>query len=232
VKRHEKSYQKRLHKDEEKKKAEEATSAERQNKIDKFTQAVEKQHDLNDMLQSLATYLKEFTGATAVYIGKLETPKNPVEDGDDDKAHDNAEAEPHIHFCYATEGHDYIVDQTLTKGQGITFDVFEGPPPEEENPDAAAEVIPEEGEEEKTQTEVKKEVPEKLPFHVLVDEVVRNPRIHYFKVPRLGSFMAVHLEYEAALHEEAFDDGVREMLGVHKRRAELEDEKAEWEKEE
>lgn len=88
MKRHEKSYQKRLHKEEEKRKAEEAAAAERQNKIDKFTSAVEKQHDLTDMLQSLATYLKEFTNSTAVYIGKLETPKKQVEDADDDKAHE------------------------------------------------------------------------------------------------------------------------------------------------
>jgi len=109
--------------------------------------------------------------------------------------------------------------------------VFEGPPPEEENQEAANEPVNEDGEEEKTQSE-KKEAPEKLPFHVLVEEVVRNNRIHYFKVPRLGSFMAIHLEYDSCLHEEAFDDGVREMLNVHKRRAEQEDEKAEWEKEE
>ena len=44
--------------------------------------------------------------------------------------------------------------------------------------------------------------------------------------------MAIQLEYESSLHEEAFDEGVREMISVHKRRAEQEDEKAEWEKEE
>lgn len=88
----------------------------------------------------------------------------------------------------------------------------------------------EEGEESK-QASIK-EAPEKLPYFILVDEVVRQPRIHYFKVPRLGSFMAVHLEYDSCLHEEAFDEGVREMISVHKRRAEQEDEKAEWEKEE
>jgi hypothetical protein len=76
----------------------EAAEVERQAKIDTFTGAVEKQHDLTDMLQNLATYLQEFTNATAVYIGKLETPKKEVEDADDDKAHMNDEAEPCINF--------------------------------------------------------------------------------------------------------------------------------------
>ena len=232
IKRHEKSYQKRLHKEEERRKADEASQAERQNKIDKFTSAVEKQHDLTDMLQSLATYLKEFSNSTAVYIGKLEIPKKQVDDADDDVAHLNEDAEQHIKFQYATSEHDYIVDQTLGRHQGITFDVFDPPAPGEED-EVKDDVIPEEDEEDGSKKETeKKEAPEKLPYNILVDEVVRNNRMHYFKVPRLGSYMAIHLEYDACLHEDAFDDGVREMINVHKRRADLEDEKAEWEKEE
>jgi len=131
VKKHEKSYQKRLHKLEENRKQDEATAAERQAKIDKFAASVEKQHDLNDMLQDMTSYLKEFTESTAVYIGKLCFPKKPVEDGDDDRAHENEEAEAIIHYCHASEGHDYIINKELRKGQGITFDVFNGPKVEE-----------------------------------------------------------------------------------------------------
>jgi len=109
--------------------------------------------------------------------------------------------------------------------------VFDGPPVEEDNADAVAEANPEDEEDKSRKTSVK-EAPEKLPHHILVEEVVRNPRMHYFKVPRLGSYIAIQLEYESSLHEEAFDEGVKEMISVHKRRADLEDEKAEWEKEE
>lgn len=109
------------------------------------------------------------------------------------------------------------------------------PPAAAEDEEDKGDVIQEEEEEEdgsKKDTIPKKEAPEKLPYHIMVDEVVRNTRMHYFKVPRLGSFMAINLEYDACLHEEAFDDGVREMINVYRRRAEQEDEKAEWEKEE
>ena len=138
VKKHEKSYQKKLHKIEENRKQDEATAAERQNKIDKFAGAVEKNDDLNCMLDELTTYLKEFTDSTAVYIGKLCYPKKPVDDADDDKAHENDDAEPHIHFCHASTGHDYIVGKHLAKGQGITFEVFDGPKVEE-NPEQVPE---------------------------------------------------------------------------------------------
>ena len=110
----------------------------------------------------------------------------------------------------------------------MTFDVFDGPPPKEN--DETADVGDNEDEEAKTQEE--KEQPEKLPYHILVPEVVREPRIHYYKVPRLGSYMAVILEYDSCLFEEAFDEGVKDMVSVNTRRQQMEDDKAEWEKEE
>ena len=39
--------------------------------------------------------------------------------------------------------------------------------------------------------------------HVFVPEVVREPRMHYFKVPRLGSYMAIPLVYNSCLSVEA-----------------------------
>ena len=47
-------------------------------------------------------------------------------------------------------------------------------------------------------------------------EVVRDPRVHFYKVPRLGSYMAIRLEYNSCLFEEAFDvySFVRELALV------------------
>lgn len=59
-----------------------------------------------------------------------------------------------------------------------------------------------------------KEVPPKLPRHILVPEVVREPRMHFYTVPRLGSYLAVRLEYNSCLHEEAFDAAVADFVSV------------------
>lgn len=40
--------------------------------------------------------------------------------------------------------------------------------------------------------------------HIYVKEVVREPKMHFWKVPRLGAFMAVPLVYNSALSEESF----------------------------
>jgi hypothetical protein len=42
---------------------------------------------LKDQLQVLAEFLKDFTKSTAVYIGKMVSPKKPIGDDDDDRAH-------------------------------------------------------------------------------------------------------------------------------------------------
>jgi hypothetical protein len=48
--------------------------------------------------------------------------------------------------------------------------------------------------------------------HVFVKEVVREPKIHFFKVPKLGSYMAVPLVYDSCQFEEALDNAVADHL--------------------
>jgi hypothetical protein len=111
-----------------------------------------------------------------------------------------------IRFCNADDMHKYIVDKTLSNDQGLTFDVFK-------DPEEVADAEPAEPEldENGNPIVVEKKVVEKLPVSVLIDEVVREPRIHFFKVPRLGSYLAVRLEYNTCLFEEAFEAGVADM---------------------
>ena len=57
------------------------------------------------------------------------------------------------------------------------------------------------------------------PKHLIIKEVVKEPKIHFYKVPRLGSYMAVKLEYESCLFESAFDaavDNYSEVLDKNK----------------
>jgi hypothetical protein len=87
------------------------------------------------------------------------------------------------------------------------------------------------GEENEGEQKQKKAAPEKLPHRVVVKEVVREKRMHYFRVPRLGSFMAVRLEYNSCLTEEAFDAGVADMQSVIQRQAEQDAEREEFDRE-
>jgi hypothetical protein len=52
------------------------------------------------------------------------------------------------------------------------------------------------------------------PCYLKVDEVVREPGIKYFKVPKLGSYLAIKLSYNSCLYEDAFNEAVDDNLEV------------------
>ena len=87
----------------------------------------------------------------------------------------------------------------LAKGSGLTFDVFNDKLDDEGKPVETDELN-----------------------HILVKEVVREPRMHFFKVPRLGSYMAIRMEYDSCLSVEAYNEGVRDALSCRDRIAEQE----------
>jgi hypothetical protein len=108
----------------------------------------------------------------------------------------------------------------LKQEQGLTFDVFR-------DPEAAPVEEGEKAEEEVTASlkSPQKEKPEVLPRTIYVKEVVREPRMHFYKVPRLGCYMAIRLEYESCLFEESLDAAVVDYIEVRQRQKEQEEEK-------
>ena len=63
-----------------------------------------------------------------MYVGKLEHPRVPIEDGDNDKAHVDRDAAKVIRYIHAfPDTHKYIIDKTLKPGVGISHDVFNAP---------------------------------------------------------------------------------------------------------
>ena len=102
-----------------------------------------------------------------------------------------------------------MVDKELHKGSGLTFDVFEDKLDEDGKPLEKSDLD-----------------------HVLVKEVVREPRIHFYKVPRLGSYLAIRLEYNSCLSVEALNDGVANALSCRERLREQEEAKKEHEERE
>lgn len=90
----------------------------------------------------------------------------------------------------------------------MTFDVFSDEPIEDEQP-------PEEVLEDENGNPIpkpRKRIEEKFPKFVFIKEVVREPRMHYFKVPKLGSYLAIRMEYDSCLFEGALDSAIVEFI--------------------
>lgn len=100
--------------------------ATKQAKISAFNALVQGSDDLNDQLQDLVGHLHEFTGATSVYVGKLDKPIRGFSQGlredDDDEAHIVPKAQTEIQLQHADVDHQSLVDQVLKQEQGVTFE--------------------------------------------------------------------------------------------------------------
>ena len=136
-------------------------------------------------------------------------PKKPIEEGDDDAAHIDNDSDKIIHFSHANAEHSFLVDQVLAKGSGLTFDVFNDKVDDAGKPIESEELN-----------------------HILVKEVVREPRMHFFKVPRLGSYLAIRLEYESCLSVDAYNEGIRDAISCRDRILEQEAAKLDHEEKE
>lgn len=68
--------------------------------------------------------LRTATNSTSVYVGKLIQPTKPIKEDSDDTAHFDFDAEKIIRFNFANKEHQFLIDKTLSKDQGLTFDVF------------------------------------------------------------------------------------------------------------
>lgn len=60
--------------------------------------------------------------------------------------------------------------------------------------------------------------------HVYVPQVVRDSRMWFKKVPRLGSFMAVPLVYQSCLSDDALEAAISDFQNVTQQRSELQKE--------
>ena len=200
------------------------TEKEEKAKVEDFRDRIRNSEDLSDLLQDFACYIKEHTQATGVYIGKLIKPFKEITDDDNDEAHIDPEATEIIKYIHATPDHDFLIEKTLSPEQGLTHEVFKAEEPKEGEEDAEKEEENKEGEGDQEP----KEPPKKIPQNKYISEVVRESKMHYFKVPRLGSYLAVELKYDSCLNRESFDKAFDDFNDCETKKQEQEREKEEY----
>ena len=52
--------------------------------------------------------------------------------------------------------------------------------------------------------------------------------MHYYEVPRLGSYLAIRLEYNSCLYEGAFDKGMKDYKVINEFNDDLQNQIDEW----
>jgi hypothetical protein len=128
---------------------------------------------VSDSISVALFYAQQSSGAMSCYIARKET----VDDGE------GGEGAEQLQYILASSGQDFMVGQTLKGSEdAVTFGLYaeeDGPEDEEGNP-----------------TKV-------FPTHVHVQNVVREEKIQFFGVPKIGAYLACPIKFKSYLHEGA-----------------------------
>ena len=186
---------------------------------------------LDDFCELIKKHLSiNHLDATGVYIGKIEKLKKKISDEDNDTAHIDESAPTIIHYVATCKDHQFMIGIKTKVSEGISYEIFkesEEQPPEgasttNENEEEAAKL--------KEELENKKEEIKTL----FIPEVVREPKIKYYRVPKLGSYLVVALCYTSFLFEDALDKAVENYYATQEKistqQREKEDKEAEIQK--
>jgi hypothetical protein len=172
--------------------ARESREAALQGRAKKLLASLDKVDDVDGaVLANLLDVVKARTNSRAAYLGErvsLDGVTRTTEEGEEVPA----EA---LKYIAATKGHEFMLDEVLPAGKGVTFDALKEPAPveeEEEDPDA-----------ELDENKKKREAPKPGLF---VPNTLAEPRIHYFTYAKIGSFFAVPVKVRSYLHDNAVSE--------------------------
>ena len=189
--------------------------------MQKFWDDLYASEDPYDNLEDLSVYLHENIKATGCYIGKLEYPFKEIPEDANENAHLDMESPEIIKFIFSNSDHrSKVVGTSLSPGQGITHNVFSE---DFTTNNEQLDFVPE-GSEQPDYSNIVDQYK-----HIFVNEVVREDKMHFWNVPRLGSFMAVPLVYKSCLSVESFQKAYDDLVQYNEAVTKQDEEKAEFE---
>eukprot|EP01083_Nonionella_stella_P260230 887568_1 len=171
-----------------------------------FEEYVKKASDQDELLDRWVSYIQNRIAATAVYIADYDTTVEPVEPPDEDEENaggdgdgdEPAEEELPGTLKYRAawpEDHKFMLEEQLGRKYGVSHDLFQDEPKEEEEEEA------EDGGDEAANEEITPLRRQIYAANILQSDL--SDRIHFFRSPRPGAFLAVRAEYDSLLNEEA-----------------------------
>jgi hypothetical protein len=189
--------------------------------------------DFEDHFNEICEKFKKIIGATGIYISKYDLkrvyplPEDADENGHIDPA--NIKVLQYVNWC---DDHSFLNKKFLEPGTGVTYKLIN---PNDEEGEEGEEEKKEEANDDEEENEEKKEEPkEEVLNNIEIEEVVNEPKIHFFREPRLGSYIAIDIRYQSSLQYSSLTSAI-ENLNEYKVKKEEQDkrlaEKAEEEKE-
>ena len=178
--------------------------------------------------------LKTLTKATGCYIGIYDQKRRPVKEDDDMDGHLDPSGTKVLRYIGWNNDHSFLDGHCLEPNQGVTYDLItpkqaqggvEAENPNQENKNAEQNQQNPEGEKKEKVEEIKLEDTVKS---LLIDDVVNDNRIKFFKEPRLGCYLALDLTYKTSLSYNSLLSAIQCTKNYIASKEEQETRKKEW----
>ena len=169
--------------------------------------------------------LKTLTNATGCYIGIYDQKRRPVKEEDDMDGHLDPSGTKVLRYIAWNNDHAFLDDKCLEPNEGVTFDLITPKSQEpnqeikQENPDGQKTEL------KKEETEIKLEDTIK---NLLIEDVVNENRIKFFREPRLGCYLALDLTYKTSLSYNSLLSAIQCTKNYQTAKEEQEARKKEW----
>ena len=220
---------------------------EKEQEKEKLREDIKSCEDFEDKLNDICEKLKNIIGATGVYISSYDYKRKAIENiTDDENAHidpDNIKVLRYIHW---NEDHSFLHGKYLPRKKGVTYSIFlngEEGDDEEEGGEGAGEGGEEpkdnppqenagggnEEDEEEDNQEQNKDLPVKM---MEVQDVVNTKKMHFYREPRLGSYLFFDIGYKSSLNYNSLLSAIKNLQEYQQQNEEYEKAKAEKEEEE
>ena len=176
--------------------------------------------------------LKGLINATGCYVGIYDLKRRPVMEDDDETGHIDPSNSKVLRYIGWNNDHNFLDGKYLEQNQGVTFDLIF---PQQKNQQQEGDNNPnpntqEQKPPEAQQVSEKKEDmnPEDNIQSLLIEDVVNENRINFFREPRLGCYLALDLTYKTSLSYNSLLSAIQCTKNYEEAKAAQEQRKKEW----
>ena len=169
--------------------------------------------------------LKTLTNATGCYIGIYDQKRRPVKEEDDMDGHLDPSGTKVLRYIAWNDDHAFLEDKCLEPNEGVTFDLIT--PKAQQNNQENQQEKPDEQKGELKKEDMEKKLEDSIKS-LLIDDVVNENRIKFFREPRLGCYLALDLTYKTSLSYNSLLSAIQCTKNYQTAKEEQEARKKEW----
>ena len=169
--------------------------------------------------------LKVLTKSTGCYIGIYDQKRRPVKEDDDIDGYLDPSGTKVLRYISWNDDHNFLEGKCLEPNEGVTFDLITSKI--SSNIQDNQQEKNEEQKKEEKEEENKNNIEENIKT-LMIEDVVNDNRIKFFREPRLGCYFALDLTYKTSLSYNSLLSAIQCTKNYETAKEEQETRKKEW----